>query len=121
VAGDFPCAGSAVGCDDNCGLEPSAGQADGGGPGGAGAPDGIGNACQCGDLTGEGFVTAVDVLLAREFLAGIPNGAAATRCNVVGPPGIDAESCQLDDSVVLARVLAGRPPALQQICAPALP
>jgi hypothetical protein len=121
VAGDLPCAGSGVGCDENCHFTPNPTQADSGGVGGAGPPNGRGDACECGDLTGEGFVTGEDVLAARERLAGLSLAGDASRCNVVGAPGGGPGTCLLDDSVALSRALAGLSPALEQICAPALP
>ena len=48
-----------AGCD-NCPFEPNAGQADTGGIGVGSPPDGIGDACQCGDVNGDGFVTSAD-------------------------------------------------------------
>jgi hypothetical protein len=123
VAGDLPCAGGSMGCDDNCGLEPNGGlqgQQDTGGVGGPGA-DGIGDACQCGDVVVDGQVLPADVTALRNALAGNPApGADLARCNVVGAPGPSAAECQIDDVVALRRALAGSP-ALAQLCAPALP
>ncbi len=121
IAGDLPCAGSNLGCDDNCGLEPNPTQLDTGRVGGAGA-DGIGDACQCGDVVVDGRVLPDDVSAARDQLAGIGAPAAnLTRCNVAGPPGPSAAECQIDDIAALQRALAGLPGSLAQQCAPALP
>ncbi len=119
VAGDFPCAGSAVGCDDNCAFAPNPSQADTGGPGAL--ADGSGDACQCGDLSGEGQLTAADAHAAREELAGFATGTDLSRCNVVGPAGGQPGTCLLDDVVRIERAVAGLPPALEPLCAPALP
>ena len=45
--------------DDNCPFTPNVNQMDVGGLGYAG-PDGIGDACQCGDVTGDGVVNSTD-------------------------------------------------------------
>ncbi len=121
VTGDLPCAGSAVGCDDNCPFEPNAAQVDGGGVGGPGA-DGTGNACQCGDVLGDGQVLASDVAAVRDVLAGISVPAAdLSRCNVAGPAGPSTAECDVGDVAALQRALAGEPVSLAQQCAPALP
>ena len=53
VLGDGLCApGSSVGCDDNCPAVANLGQADAGGLQGP-VPDGDGDACQCGDASGD--------------------------------------------------------------------
>jgi hypothetical protein len=120
IAGDLPCAGSSVGCDDNCGLEPNGTQIDTGGVGGPGA-DGVGDACQCGDVVVDGRVLEADVAAVRDALAGNPTpGADLTRCNVAGAAGPSAAECRIDDLVALRRALAGFP-GLAQLCAPALP
>jgi hypothetical protein len=113
--------GDGVPGDENCPFEFNPGQEDTGGVGGAGPPNGRGDACECGDLSGEGWITGPDVLAAREQLAGLPYAGDAGRCNVVGEPGGAPGTCILDDVVALARALAGLPATLEQICAPALP
>lgn len=118
VAGDSPCVGSPVACDDNCPFEPNPLQQDSGGPAGL-LQDG--DACQCGDLSGDFQVNAADPLAAGQELAGIASGADLTRCNVTGPAGGGPGTCLIDDVVVLRRAIAGRAPGLEQLCAPALP
>ena len=84
--------------------------------------DGIGDACQCGDLSGDGLIGSADSDLLRAWLtAVVPSAAALARCNVIGvaiPVGGD---CRVDDWAVLRRALAGSPPGPLQVCAPALP
>jgi hypothetical protein len=110
IAGDNPCvAGNTVGCDDNCAGIQNPSQADAGGPGGA---DGQGDACQCGDPTGNDDTTTADLLEMRELRVGLR--AALTvpeRCSVYS----DGQ-CTLADLVVLARTLAN--PTLEPGFAP---
>jgi hypothetical protein len=112
IAGDTPCVGGATtGCDDNCAGIQNALQTDSGGPGG---PDGLGDACQCGDPTGNDDVTAADVLEMRELQVGLRTELTTPeRCSVYS----DAQ-CSLADLVVLDRTL-GNPssdPGLAPVC-----
>jgi cyclophilin family peptidyl-prolyl cis-trans isomerase len=71
---------------------------------------------QCGDLNADAQIGAADVARLRSFLAN-PSGAAlspaeASRCSVIGT----ATDCNLLDSTVLRRRLAGRRPQRAQIC-----
>ena len=110
VAGDSPCvAGNTIGCDDNCAGIQNPSQADAGGPGGA---DGQGDACQCGDPTGDDDTTAADLLEMRELRVGLrAELTVPERCSVYS----DGQ-CTLADLVVLARTLAN--PALEPGLAP---
>ncbi len=95
-------------------------QSDSGGVGASG-PDGIGDACQCGDLDGDGDADPSDGARLREALAD-PVGAAlspaaAARCSVIGAPG----SCDVLDVAVIARANASLAPPLAQACAAAQP
>jgi hypothetical protein len=60
-----------------------------------------GDACQCGDVTGEGQVTATDYQRAREFLVGRTLGGSfdANRCDVTGD-----DLCSVEDLAVLDRI-----------------
>ena len=52
----MPCSdGQTEGCDDNCPFWPNADQGDN-------DMSGIGNECECGDQTGDGFVDVNDIL-----------------------------------------------------------
>ncbi|MFI5317479.1 MAG: hypothetical protein ACHQ6T_17395, partial [Myxococcota bacterium] len=106
---------------DNCPYVANPTQADDGTVGSA-IPDGIGDACQCGDVTGEGVVDASDVFSYRSHLAnpaGLPFvGAAAVKCSVAGAISTD---CDILDVVVMQRALLGQAPGIGQVCAAALP
>jgi hypothetical protein len=104
---------------DNCPNEPNPVQEDAGGVGAATGPDGIGDACQCGDVSGDGRVTSADsVLITRSLL--VPPTAALAKpllCNVGGNA-----SCSSADAVIVTRALLIPPTAqIGAVCAPALP
>lgn len=106
---------------DVCPFAADPDQTDGGGIGSASGPDGIGDACQCGDVTGDGRVTLADaVTLSRALL--VPPTAAPDhpeRCDVGGAPG---QGCTLADAVLIRRALLTPPGAtLAQWCTPARP
>ena len=104
---------------DNCPLEPNTTQADSGGVGALSPPDGVGNACQCGDLDGSGWVADVDLLLMRTQIAGLASPPLPERCSVAGFDGPDAGACDLLDVALLTRALDSLGPGLAQLCAPA--
>jgi hypothetical protein len=82
VAGDGPCAtGQMLVCDDNCPLSANADQADSGGLLGS-VPDGTGDACQCGDATGDGIVDAGDLTAMQLCLGGA--GVCSALCDSDG-------------------------------------
>jgi hypothetical protein len=93
--------------------------ADAGGVGEGSAPDGVGDLCQCGDLSGDGRVTALDLQRYRAYLVdpvGSPLGTAEfTRCSVRD----EMFDCGLADVVVIARALAAQAPGVQPACAAA--
>lgn len=99
--------GSGDACD-NCRFATNANQSDIGGVGAGSPPDGIGDACQCGDVTGDGRVTTADsVVLLRSRL--MPPKAALARpglCDVGGSIG-----CTNADAVILRRALLAPPTA----------
>ncbi len=102
---------------DNCPLEPNLEQDD---RGGFGTPvaDGRGDACQCGDVSGDGEVGGDDLLALRQYLAGVlPVLAGPRKCGLVD----ESADCSLVDWVVLQRVLLGSPPASSQECPASLP
>ena len=103
---------------DNCPHTLNA-QEDHGGVGFASAADGIGNDCQCGDVTGNGFVTSADALMIRRSL--LPSsGVTLARpelCDVDGSGG-----CDESDAVTIREALLVPPGAtIQQSCGPAQP
>ena len=104
---------------DNCPNFANANQSDIGGIGAASGPDGIGDACQCGDVSGNGRVTTADATLITRSLL-VPPTAALTRpdlCNVGG-----SAACTTADAVIVTRALLVPPTAtVQQVCAPAVP
>lgn len=93
---------------DDCVLAADPEQIDTGGIGAGSAPDGIGDACQCGDVNGDGFVSIADAtILARSLLT--PPTAAMSRpalCDVGGSAG-----CTLSDAVIVRRALLVPPTA----------
>jgi hypothetical protein len=58
--GDFCTGGANTGCKDNCKFISNPNQEDRGGLPNPGGPDGKGDACQCGDVTGDGNVNGTD-------------------------------------------------------------
>jgi hypothetical protein len=79
--------------------------------------DGIGNACQCGDVTGDGHISGGDTAELRRFLSGSLAGVAAPqKCNIGG-----SSACDLVDAVRLRRELASLPSGIEHVCDPFLP
>ncbi len=106
-------------CLDNCRNEPNPSQSDVGGIGAAAPPDGIGDACQCGDVSGNGRVTPADATLVTRSLLTPPTATLARPdlCNVGGNA-----ACTTADAVILTRSLLVPPTAtLQLVCPAALP
>jgi hypothetical protein len=102
---------------DNCPHAANADQLDTGGLGTGSPPDGIGDACQCGDVTGDGRVTSADaVVLTRALL--VPPAAVMNQpslCDVGGSSG-----CSAADAVIIRRALLTSPTAtIGPVCAPA--
>ncbi|HEB89875.1 MAG TPA: hypothetical protein ENI85_09925 [Deltaproteobacteria bacterium] len=104
---------------DNCPYFPNAGQEDSGGVGFGSLPDGIGDACQCGDVSGNGVVTTSDALIIRRSML-VPPTATMNRpdlCDVGG-----STDCSTADPLILRRALLVPPTAtIRQQCAPANP
>ncbi len=104
---------------DNCLHFANASQSDVGGIGASAGADGIGDACQCGDVTGDGSVTTTDaVLITRALL--VPPTATLARpdlCDVGG-----SSACSTADAVIVTRALLVPSTAtVRQSCAPAIP
>jgi len=89
-----------------------------GGIGAGSAPDGIGDACQCGDVTGNGFITTANAVAVTRSLL-VPPTSVLTQpalCDVGGSAG-----CSTADAVIVTRAMLVPPTAaIQQKCAPAL-
>jgi hypothetical protein len=108
-------------CDtsDNCPFEPNANQLDVGGVSATAAPDGRGDACQCGDVSGNGRVTTADATLVTRAQLVPPTAtlAAPDKCNVGG-----SAACTTADATILTRSQLVPPTATaQNICAAAVP
>ena len=88
---------------DNCPVTPNPGQEDNGGLDTT-TPDGVGDACQCGDLSGDGKITNTDSTLIRINMFGIPISYDADFCDVNG----DGQ-CTNTDAVLIQRSLLGLP------------
>ncbi len=101
--------------DDNCPVTANADQADSGGLD-TNIGDGIGDACQCGDINGDGKISNSDAVLIQRYLLGLPSPFDPDFCDVTGDG-----SCTNSDSVVIQRALLGLPPGLGQACVAALP
>ena len=101
---------------DNCIYVANLNQADAGGLSSL-APDGIGDACQCGDSSGNGLPDIADVVrLARVLDALLPPLLAPARCDVE-----PTASCAATDLARLRQALAGLPPGIEPVCAAARP
>ena len=105
--------------DDNCPYAANPDQTDTGGVGPLAAADGIGDACQCGDVNGDGRVTGTDaVVIRRAFL--VPPKATMTKpdlCDVGATAG-----CTQSDAVVIRRALLVPPTqTIRQLCPAANP
>ncbi len=100
---------------DRCPFTPDPAQLDANG-------DGIGDACQCGDVSGDGLISSIDADLVRAWLADPTSPPAGlSRCNVIGAAAPAGSDCRVDDWAVLERDLDSSPPGLAQSCGPALP
>ncbi len=88
---------------DNCPHRANAGQADSGGIG-TNTPDGIGNACQCGDVTGDGRVVTQDAHVVKRFGLGdvSPLFTEPGNCDVTGNG-----SCNGQDAKMIQRAVQG--------------
>ncbi len=99
---------------DNCPYFPNPGQSDVGGVGAAAPPDGIGDACQCGDVSGNGRVTTADATLITRSLL-VPPTATLARPDLCDVNGNGA--CTTADAVITTRSLLVPPTTtIQQAC-----
>ena len=96
---------------DNCPFSSNPSQEDNGGIG-SGPPDGIGDACQCGDVTGDGVVNSFDATMIKRQALGL----AAPLFDVPGNCDVtDDGACDSFDATVIIRTALGLsvPPLLQ--------
>jgi len=104
--------------EDVCPTVADPAQTDTGGVGPLAGPDRIGDACQCGDVNGDGRVTLSDAALVQRSLL-VPPTASLTRpelCDVGGSRG-----CSLADAVIVRRALLSPPTAaIESACVPPL-
>jgi hypothetical protein len=118
--GDVPCVtGQTFGCDDNCPYAWNPDQDDTGGIGAGSLPDGIGDECQCGDVSGDGQISSVDVAIIMRALMQPPLATMARPelCDVGG-----SLDCASVDAAIAFRALMVPPlAAIQQQCEPAEP
>ncbi len=108
-----------IDANDNCTYAANPGQEDTGGVGVGSAPDGIGNACQCGDVSGDGRVTVTDAVVIQRSLLTPPTATQAhpELCNVGG-----STPCTVADATIIRRALLLPPTAtIAQVCPAALP
>ncbi len=104
---------------DNCPFKANADQADNGGLGFTSTPDGIGNACQCGDVTGEGQVNDTDAAFIKRHALGLsaPLFLVPDNCDVTGDG-----TCNGSDATLIRHAAAGSvSPLFGQNCPNARP
>jgi hypothetical protein len=102
---------------DNCPWAFNPLQENHGGVGSAAGPDTFGDACQCGDVNGDGKVTLADSTLIQRSLLSPPTATPAhpELCDVGGSKG-----CTLSDATLIQRALLSPPTAtLLPQCGPA--
>ncbi len=104
---------------DTCPAVANPDQLDRGGVGEGSPPDGIGDACQCGDVNGDGRVTAADSLaiLGSRLVPPAASISFPERCDTGGSVG-----CTAADAVIIRRALLAPPTAtITQQCVSARP
>jgi hypothetical protein len=107
LAADVDADGVANAADD-CPFVANPGQEDAGGVGSGSGPNGVGDACECGDVNGDGFVTLADATAITRALLSPPTATLARPelCDVGGALG-----CSAGDAVVIRRALLAPPTA----------
>ena len=108
-------------CTDNCPFERNGDQNDRGGVGSFSGPDGdgIGDACQCGDVTGDGVVNSFDATMIKRHALGLsaPVFNVPELCDVTGDG-----ACNSFDATMITRAALGlSAPLFGQNCPPANP
>jgi hypothetical protein len=103
---------------DNCPYLANPDQRDSGGLWGRAKRDAIGDACQCGDLDGDGTISAKDAQLvrrsARKQKPLLLDAAQKLRCNLSAKPG-----CALRDAKLIEKYLAKKAQLLKKKAKPA--
>ena len=104
---------------DNCPFVANANQADNGGLGSSTVPDGIGNACQCGDVTGEGQVNDTDAAFIKRHALGLsaPLFLVPDNCDVSG----DGDCSGIDGTLIRHKAAGNAAPLFGQHCPNARP
>ena len=104
---------------DNCPYVPNIDQLDSGSVGFGSPADGIGNACQCGDVSGDGVITSADAFFVKRFGLGLDPFVfnQPDNCDVTGDG-----RCTGSDGSVINAIAADLPAALfGQNCVNATP
>jgi len=99
---------------DSCDVCPFTSDPDQRDTGGIATPDGIGNACQCGDVTGNGVVNGQDAQAIKRYAIGLPSPTFLVpgNCDVNGN-GV----CNGQDANAVRRIALGQPsPPFGQHC-----
>jgi hypothetical protein len=109
-------------CDDNCPYKANDQQDNGGINTSVG--DGIGDACQCGDVNGDGRVSTSDGTLIKRTALGL--GPYFNQSGMPQPYNCDVngttnDDCSTSDGSITKRAALGLPPGIQQVCRNAHP
>lgn len=104
---------------DNCPFIANSNQLDNGGLGSSTTPDGIGNACQCGDVTGEGQVNDTDASSIKRQALGLaaPLLMVPNNCDVTG----DGKCNGTDATLIRQAAVGSVSPLFGQNCRNAVP
>ena len=84
--------------------------------------NGIGDACRCGDVSGDGIVNGNDQTILSRSLVGLPPYGSVQampgyeKCDVNGD-GV----CNNNDATIIGRAAIGLPPGVKQTCTAAIP
>ncbi len=102
---------------DNCAYTFNPGQEDTGGLLAA-AADGVGDACQCGDVNGDGAVDLLDAATYQRGMANaLPTLLGEDKCSVVG----SRSDCDPNDAQRLREAIVGSTPGIAPVCQAAVP
>jgi hypothetical protein len=118
VEGDRSCwTGPWIFCDDNCPDVPNPGQEDDGGFN-TNIPDGVGNACQRGDVDGNGIVDNTDAVMIQDCASGFPPCQGGGPELLPSPGSCDVSGdgvCNSVDGLIIQRNLAGLTPCAEGV------